>query len=985
MMLAAFCGIFLTLCGTQVPLAMPFKEDPPIMVDGDLSDWDVVVCPLILNEKHQYKTDSIDPKNYNGPQDLSAIVKTAWRDYGFFIMIKVTDNFHNQQFNGKNVWRGDHVELFLDTIPAVKTPEDTQSSGQYHFMLSPGNFKEIKPEIVGFFPANLKLQDTKIEAVKTSDGYIIEAEIPWSNFKIKGVQDKIIGLDIWISDTDEFDHQQSYGVQKTLLTNGVATRKSNKRGYTHYSLTTTDGIVRNIKMEGFKPVKLDIAPTVQPATETTVTFNTADLPDSIHPIFKFQANIPSSRKAGLWGWRGLMRVFVNGKELTGENILFRPLAWRTRDGLDYTLYSRSGFIVPITGAFVEGNDPKTTRIYFAEHFNMHDFALDLTGAVKNGTNTIVIKNIHQKSVLQLRKANIEFAAGELRKPKRPAPTGKLPVIKPANDFKNECTIVSNGNPIKLRNGINNWTINSSFSTPDGKWVTSGSNFFKHSRKVEKVDGGILVSDTFTNLTDEALPIIQKHEIPASDKAEHQLSGLKAFYGDSAKKLMSGSTFTAEPGRGGIGIIPESRILTVHSTALVTKNNAMIFQDDQFVLPPKGSITQQFRIFTVEKGDYWEFINVVRNNLKLNYTLEGAFTIAGPKHFPIMTEKVLKKRVKDYNINAMSVSTYGYTEKDFAKLEDTLAYLRKLFPGVKIMRYYHSQLTNVGKNSPVSENELAKLKNDRVLLRNGKEAFYYNTESGIFFTTLDNEYGKWEEKELDDLLDNWGLDGIYWDEFSSSGVAYHYGEPWDNCSGDIDPVTHKLTAKKSSIYILQYEWKMKIVKKILAKGKFIFSGVPREFLHLVPHGHCETAQLSNAASQMMRSPIQMSDYTRWPTTTWQDYYNAMRDGLDYGVLFCWSNLAIPNKYNIDTYPTLVGQMYPITPIEFRKGCIIGKERIITKNSGRYGWDDNSKHEIHVFDATGREVIPHGMKTLTVNGKTWTDLRLPEDWSAAIVRK
>jgi hypothetical protein len=83
------------------------------------------------------------------------------------------------------------------------------------------------------------------------------------------------------------------------------------------------------------------------------------------------------------------------------------------------------------------------------------------------------------------------------------------------------------------------------------------------------------------------------------------------------------------------------------------------------------------------------------------------------------------------------------------------------------------------------------------------------------------------------------------------------------------------------------------------------------------------------------------------------------------------------------------MFPITPIELREGVVIGKERILTNRSGIFGWNDQSKHEIHVFDDTGRETTkfaaPIRVKTTTQQGKTFSELRLPEDWSAAIVRR
>ena len=48
------------------------------------------------------------------------------------------------------------------------------------------------------------------------------------------------------------------------------------------------------------------------------------------------------------------------------------------------------------------------------------------------------------------------------------------------------------------------------------------------------------------------------------------------------------------------------------------------------------------------------------------------------------------------------------------------------------------------------------------------------------------------------------------------------------------------------------------------------------------------------------------------------------------------------------------MFPITPVELHEGYIIGQERIVTNRSGLFGWGDDSRHEVHVFDDQGREV-------------------------------
>ncbi len=988
-MFAAFGGMVLSLCGAQLPLAMPFKEDPPIMVDGDLSDWAVVPGGVKLDKASQLvKADGLVHANWKGAADLSAEVKVAYRDYAMFISAKVTDDKFIQRHSGGELWKGDHLEIFLDFIPGIKSKSPAFAGGQFIVMLSPGNFKDIKPEVRCFFPEKNVFSDIKVEAVKTAEGYNIEAEIPWKNFKNKPSMGKVIDLEVWVSDTD---NPEASFPQESILCIGNPARKVRERGLRQTVLTTADGVIKAMKLDSFPaiPVKVDTAG-MAPQKIQNITFELPEFPEGVHPILKIQANILIKGAKDLRGWASSLLIKVNGKELNQENIVERPIFWSTRDGIEYKIYGNHGFIVPFTGDFKAGNMHRYTNPYLRKHVNLHDFALDLTGIAKSGSNTLVLQNgvpynSKVKRILELKNCRIEFAAGEMRRPRRPAPTGKLEVIKPAKDFKNAVTVASAGNPLKLVNGKNQWLINSSFSTPDGKWNTGSNKFFDYKRSVKNVPGGILVSDTFTNLTGEVLPVIQKHIVPFAAKGNYYISGLDAKPGSAAKNMFNGSVFGFIPGKGGIGMVPMNRVLQIHAKAQINKDNSLQLFDDQFALPPKKSITQEFFIVTVENGDYWNFINVVRNSLKMNHRLDGPLGYLHMNWGP-WPDSRLVKRIKDGSIKTIFMDTHAV--KDPQIIRDGIARLRKLVPHVKVLCYYHAQLNGLylrteSVRKAVGDDLIAKADADQVLLKSGKGATYYHFGSKIHYTTLDNNYGKVKEKVIDEILNNWDVDGIFWDEFSSSGTAWHYGEPWDGCSADIDPDTFKLITKKSSVYMIQYEWKNKMVNKILDRKKFIFSGVPRDFLDRITHGHCETAQISNCATQLMRSPMQMADYTNHKIS-WVDYYRAMCKGLDYGVLFNWAHISLPStRYNM--YPTLTEYMFPTTPIEFRSGYIIGKERIVTNRSGRYGWDDNSRHEVHVYDEEGKKVAKHNMKTVTVSGKTWTDLRLAEDWSAVIVRK
>ncbi|MBI3192731.1 MAG: hypothetical protein HYZ36_08705 [Pedosphaera parvula] len=79
------------------------------------------------------------------------------------------------------------------------------------------------------------------------------------------------------------------------------------------------------------------------------------------------------------------------------------------------------------------------------------------------------------------------------------------------------------------------------------------------------------------------------------------------------------------------------------------------------------------------------------------------------------------------------------------------------------------------------------------------------------------------------------------------------------------------------------------------------------------------------------------------------------------------------------------MYPITPLELHEGWILGRERIITKRSGLFGWGDQSRHEVHAFDDQGLEVLTFKASTVQRDGGTVSEIRIAEGWSAVIVRK
>jgi len=72
-------------------------------------------------------------------------------------------------------------------------------------------------------------------------------------------------------------------------------------------------------------------------------------------------------------------------------------------------------------------------------------------------------------------------------------------------------------------------------------------------------------------------------------------------------------------------------------------------------------------------------------------------------------------------------------------------------------------------------------------------------------------------------------------------------------------------------------------------------------------------------------------------------------------------------------------------ELHGGYLIGQERILTNRSGLFGWGDDSDFEAHVFDRVGRETEEVKVPRVTRNGKAYAEVRIPEGYSVAIIRK
>jgi len=579
--------------------------------------------------------------------------------------------------------------------------------------------------------------------------------------------------------------------------------------------------------------------------------------------------------------------------------------------------------------------------------------------------------------------------------------------------------IENTGCIKIELKGNQYIITSDFSLPDGTWAKldkdktenlkntkiekdkfySETEKFTLERKIKKNRECIEVIDRIKNKTDELLPVIIRHKTELQNVKEHYLGGLRVYLKRGTSSSPANPTTIVITENGSIGFLPLNDVFRVHIQNFVAGNIYGI-ADNELVIRPNTEYEARWSIFVLEDKDYFSVINAMRRFLDVNFTIPGSgciFTSKGKT--PKISENWLNQFKPPVFVNADMTKeeltqyfTYKnayfiifgavpsahnfelYLNADPQPIKELIKRIKEAKPDAKVLPYFHSFIET-------SKNAKEKYKDAITLLPDGTQADYGDPIYPLFFPTLENSFGKDQEKEIELLIDKFGFDGIYWDEFEYSRAKYHYGQPHDGYSADIDPQTHKIIRLKSSITLLTQPWRVKMVEKILnEKKKFlVINGNPHTetiLKYKVPR-FVETGSISNCTRAQLFTPIALGDHLTERSE--KDAYRKMLEALDYGCVYYWYYYLIWPEY-----PTLTSYMFPITPIEINKGYIIGEERIITKVSGYFGWGDNSDAEVHYFDSEGRE-IKKDTEKVKKDGKTYYKVVLGEYESCAIVRK
>jgi len=963
---------------------LPTKPDPAVVADGDLNDWDLVPNPIVLKGR-AHVTHS--PDQWDGDHDLSAVVRLCWRPGELAIAAEVTDDSVRQPYAGADIWRGDHVNLWLDFQPGIEPQRTMFGEGQVHLVVSPGDFAAVKPEIHVYRPEGLNPGPGAVASRRTAAGYVVEAVIPVERLGVPAfAMYKDANFEVAVSDADNEPVKQ-----ESLMTRGTEPWVYSRRRV----LPVVFGDGNGKAPPPLRGTALCDHAEIAAAGAMTLTFESTAVPEGKEAFIYLKARYPSTTVTGFR--TGSVTLDLNGQRITGDRIANRAPRMTIMRGSEHTMVAPDGAIA----LYYAPNyfpAPERHALYGTlDGTNPTEYEFRVDGLLREGLNTLALANLATATAESAHIAHVDAVEFRIRTkvapppPPRPAPTGDLPWIAPARAFPKTYLAVPKENArIALAFAGREMLLESRFSAPDGTWQTGSNRFFRHERKVVEHDEWLEVQDTFTNLTAEDLPLMQEHRCDLGKVfCAAWLAGLEMPDGNGSRSEAGNPSAYATTDSVGLGLFAHNDAFIVHASQ-ACRDGVLSLSDRECYLRPGASYTATLAVVPTPRPDFWDFVNAARRARGVNFPLRWSFAFM-VHEWPVYewTEDTVRRFIENKGANLLVQSnTVRNTKGQYARATDWLqadlslyrdfqTRIRSLYPDgrVKTGIYYHCFLDTTRENDEI-------YKADRGIDAAGNPMDYGGNGAymHVFIPTLEpGHWGGVMEKVLDGILDDIRADGIFWDEFAQSRVPYVYGHQ-DHVSADIDPATHRLQRTKGAMALVSLPFRTKMVDRILAENRpFIINGAPHTRTMVDKHfmAFTETGSISNCRGMLLHSPVALGDHLT--EKKYADSYATMHAALQHGCLFVWYSHIFHNH----TAPT--AYYYPFTPIELHSGYVIGRERIITAASGHFGWGDASGFEPHVFDRDGRECADVPIPRISRDGATWAEVRLPEGYLAILIRR
>jgi hypothetical protein len=186
-----------------------YFSDPPDL-DGVFDEWGL--------EKYPIDNVVYGAGSWKNENDLSATAMLGWDEDNLYLAVNVQDNAYVQNATGENIYKGDSLEVLLDTDVSGDYYSDVLNGDDYQLGISPGSPNPgDDPEAYLWFPESKEgpRPKVKIGVNSVETGYHVEAAIPWSLFQVDPSKGDHYGFALSVSDNDNPDQN----VQQSMVSN----------------------------------------------------------------------------------------------------------------------------------------------------------------------------------------------------------------------------------------------------------------------------------------------------------------------------------------------------------------------------------------------------------------------------------------------------------------------------------------------------------------------------------------------------------------------------------------------------------------------------------------------------------------------------------------------------------------------------------------------------------------------------------------------
>jgi hypothetical protein len=188
--------------GVELDVVRAVQVSDALQIDGSGSDW-----PSTSTTTSAFRVFATE--SWDGTNDLQAEWRLAWDADNLYLLVQVVDDNHVQTQTGTQIFRGDSVEIQIDTAPEQNAQRVNPAT--FQFILSPGNFDELAPSAVRFRGTaggdvpEAPGHSVRVAAQETDDGYRLEAAIPWQDMNVEPSDGRRLGVALNANDNDTPD------------------------------------------------------------------------------------------------------------------------------------------------------------------------------------------------------------------------------------------------------------------------------------------------------------------------------------------------------------------------------------------------------------------------------------------------------------------------------------------------------------------------------------------------------------------------------------------------------------------------------------------------------------------------------------------------------------------------------------------------------------------------------------------------------------